>query len=332
MEPHLRESTGLARSRTNMSRWLRLARDHGRAGEIAVLARMSLGVARTLARDTASLEALLFRRGRYLHRIRSGGMPSYRMHPFDLPAGCRTIGNVRFTVDLDKIITYCGFSYATGGWSPGLALLEEYDRNPSLRYKDSILHRLYERFTPATVQEAIFDRFEEPLTPLDRLPATHSVLKSLWMLDRRTVDRLGSRVPHRPVFDGHSRFMGPKSIAEGTMHFERFLAVYESVRKHGYQPARFGGGTAEGFFLVRDGDYRFVASRINHRVPALRHLGVRRIVARPLVRHPPVVDEEHLHRWSTDHGGPYPMPVVRRLFDQMFTSTGTERARTLRLI
>lgn len=293
---------------------------------------MSLGVARSLARDAVSVEALLFRRGRYLHRTRSGTMPSYRMQPFVLPAGSWPVGNVRFTVDLDKIVTYCGFSYATRGWSPGLALLEEYDRNPTLRYEDSVLRRLYERFTPATVQDAIFHDPREELSPLDRLPATHPVLKRLWSLDRRTVETLADAAPHQPVFDGHSRFMGPKSVTEGTMHFERFLAVYDSVRQHGYQPARFGGGTAEGFFLVRDDDYRFVASRINHRVPVLRHLGVQRIVARPLVHHPPVIDEAALHRWSWEHGGAFPMPVVRQLFDQMFSSTGWERARSLQLL
>ena len=304
---------------------------------------MFVGGLRRMVRDAAPISTLLFACNLQLRRRRRGALSTYTVHRFTLPPGCQRVGLRRFTVDLDKVTTYCGFSYVPGGWSPATALLREYEQDPSLKYEDSVLYRLYERFTPATVREALFDHSDhgdhggpadhadDPLSPLDRLPARHQVMKHLWNLDARTVERLQQQAPHQPVIDDHSRYFGPKTHTEGAGHFERFTAVYDSIRTHGYRPDDFGGGTAEGFFLVRGDDYRFVISRANHRVPALRALGVRRIVARPLVGHPPVVDEAQLHRWSTGSGGAYPLATTRALFDAMFTTTGTERAQALGL-
>ena len=314
-----------------VSRWQRRAREHAARGEFGVLFEQFGHGLRELARDTTPLADLLFSRGLYLHRTRRGAVPTYRLHRFSLPAGCERIGTARFTVDLDKVITYCGFSYLPGGWSPALALLHQYQDDPSLRYEDSVLCELYERFQPATVHEALFDEESDPLTPFDRMPSAHSTMRFLWGLERRQVQRLVAGHPHEVPLDDHSRFYGPKSDAAGARHFERFISTYESIREHGYRPDDFGGGTAQGYFLVRGDDYRFVANRLNHRLPAMRLLGVHTLVARPLVGHPPVIEEAHLERFSTGNGGAYPLEVVRALFDQMFTSTGAQKAQALGL-
>lgn len=310
-------------------RWLQRVRHYGSSGELGSLLRMLAGGLWRRGKDLAPVDAVLFRSDRYLHKTRVGLIPSYRVLPFSLPPGVEHVGDTRFVVDLDKVTTYCGFSFAPGGWHPFVEMLREYEANPDLRYEDSVLYRLYERLTPATVQEAIFDDETEPLSPLDRLPALHQVLKSLWQLDARDAARLVAQAPHAPVLDEHSRYLGPKTVRGGAAHFQRVVHLYESVRRHGYDPQRFGGGRPRGYFLVRDGEYRFVMSRGNHRIPSLRVLGITHFVATVRVHHPPVVDEGHLRRWSTDAGGPYPMPVAERLFDRMFTATGAERVAAL---
>jgi hypothetical protein len=309
------------------ARWRTRVRDHAADGDLGRVLHMFRHGLRKRVRTSPPVEATLFRHGRYLHRTRTGALPVYRLRPFSLPPGVDYVADRRFVVELEKVTTYCGFSYAPGGWHPFVALLEEYRRNPALRYEHSVLHRLYARLTPATAQEAIFDDVEESLAPLDRLPPLHHrVLRPLWRLDQREVDTLTRTSVLRPVRDDNARYLGPKSHAVGLSHFQRVIGVYDSIRRHGYHPARFGGGRPRGYFLVRDGDYRFVASGANHRLPALRMTGETHVVASSLENLPPVIDEEDLEQWTPERGGPFPRPVVRRLFDRMFTATGAERA------
>jgi hypothetical protein len=50
-----------------------------------------------------------------------------------------------FELDLARVTTPCGFSYAEGGWHPYVAALEEHLADPDLPYERSILARYYAR-------------------------------------------------------------------------------------------------------------------------------------------------------------------------------------------
>jgi hypothetical protein len=82
-----------------------------------------------------------------------------------------------------------------------------------------------------------------PRTPLDRMPAEHEVMTRLWQLDRRTADDLTARGPHAP-----HRYFGPKTPMAGKKkdHFDRVIDVCESIKRNGYDPARFGGHRPRG--------------------------------------------------------------------------------------
>lgn len=312
-------------------RWWRRARALARSGELSSLLRMLAGGLRRRSQDITPVDTALFRRDRYLHRTRTGALPKYQVLPFSLPAGVERAGAASFVVAIDKVTTYAGFSLADAGWHPFEALLRQYQADPALRYEDSVLRLLYERLTPTTVAEAVFGDAEHALSPLDRMPASHEVMKSLWQLDARQVQQLAARVPQPRSPDDKSRYFGPKTPAGGAVNFEKVLALHDSIAKHGYDPDTFGGTLPRGFFLVRDGDYRFVMSRGNRRLPVLKVLGTSHVLAAIRVHHPPVVDESALARWSTAAGGPYPSAVAERLFDQMFTTIGLERAAALGL-
>lgn len=280
-------------------------------------------------RRAAPLEGLLFRSGRYLHRS-PGRFPPVRPVRFSLPPGVERVGATGFVIELEKITTYAGFSFAPGGWHPFAELIREYQGDPTLRYEDSVLCRLYERFTPATLQDVLFDD-EEPLPPLDALPARRSLLRSLWALDPRQLALLRAQGPYEPRLDGDSRYFGPKSAAAGSWHFRKILDLYDSMREHGYDPVRFGGERPKGYLLVRDGDYRFVIGHANRRLAGIHAVGVRHVIATFFEHVPPVIDEAHLTRWATEQGGALPLPVLQRMFDQLFTSIGAERAERLGL-
>lgn len=306
-------------------RWWRRARRHASTGDVPGFVTLLRYGVRRAGRRAAPLETAAFAVNRYVHRYHWDAAPAYQLQRFRLPPNVARVDPWRFAVDLERITTYCGFSFAEGGWHPFTALVEEYQRRPELRYEESVLCRFYARFTPGSVQDALFDAAPS-LDPLDRLPAVHPVLQALWRLDHRSVQQLSAGGPHAPVLDDQSRYLGPKTDATGARHFTKVVGLYDSVRRHGYDPARFGGGHPKGYFLVRDGEYRFVIGHSQRRLAALRAAGVRSIVATFQEHTPPVVDAAQLHRWSTTAGGAYPQHVAERLFDRMFTSTGAEHA------
>lgn len=317
-------------ARAGASRWRRRIGDHLTAGDLRGLAALTTGALRHRIRRAAPLESLLFRYGRYLHPAGDSGGGPFRVVPFRLPHGVSRVGATGFVIDLSKVTTYCGFSFAPSGWHPFLEIIREFEADPSLRYEDSALWRLYDRFQPATLQEALFDN-EPVLPPLDRLPAQRRLLRSLWALDPGEVRRLVGQAPHRPTLDEASRYYGPKTTPAGEWHFRKVIDLYASIRRHGYDPVRFGGERPKGYFLVRDGDYRFVIGHANRRLAGVRAAGVPSIVASFFEHVPPVVDEAELARWSAERGGAFPLDVVTRVFDRLFTATGAERADALGL-
>jgi hypothetical protein len=235
-----------------------------------------------------------------------------------------------FELDLARVTTPCGFSYDEGGWHPYVAALEEHLAEPDLPYERSILARYYARFRPTNVQEVLLEDVEAPLPPLDGWPPVPKLYKHLWTLNPRRLGRIlrDSEGWERNI----KQHFGPQSAAQAGAHLARIVAVYDSVRRGGYRPDAYPDGIVTGYFLERDGEFRFMVVLGNHRLAGFRAAGVRRILARLHPGHPPVINAARIDRWCRRSGRVVPPEVARTVFDKLFTETGSAKARTLGII
>jgi hypothetical protein len=263
----------------------------------------------------------------------SGGLSSLHSYGVErmrvpVPTTPSVLGPTTFEVDLARVTTPCGFSYHPDGWHPYRATLEEVLAEPDVPYTRTALAHYYDVYQPSTVQEAILEHVSEPLAPIGQWPALLALFKHLWSLTPRYVATI---LKNPENAKGGRQQFGPQPVEFGRSQVERVYRSYESLAK-GYQPEAFPDGYLTGYFLVRDGDYRFVVFNGNHRLAAFEKLGIDRPLATVASGHPPVVDANRLDRWTHGRYGVYPRAVAELLFDKLFTETGREKAQRLGLL
>lgn len=279
------------------------------------------------ARRVAAAETL-WRQG---HRIglacvpqRGGALP-VTLYRYRLPRGLRWAGGPgRLEVPLDRVTTATGFSYALHGWHPHVETLrrladgDDPDRTP--------LGRLYAAFHPRTVQEAVCDDRRDPIPGLHDVPLVRGQLRDLWN-------------PHGPrrarsagELDRPGLYWGPASPAHVAAEIDRTLTVLRSMRRDGVRDDGPGRHAITGYLLVRGDDYRFVLHEGHHRVAALAALHHERAGVYLSIRHPPVVAEHALDRWTSGRRPRYTPATAQLLFTRIFESTGYEKAARLGLL
>ena len=253
-----------------------------------------------------------------------------RLHRYALPPDVASTldapGPSAMFVDLDRIVNRAGFGYGASAWHPFVAALHEHLDDPELPYEQTVLCAFYDRFQPRTVHDLLFDDPVEPRRVLATWPAIEPLV-DVWPVTsahvRDTKTRAaGSAFPH-------SQYRGPTSELFGATHLRRIVETYESLRREGYRPDRYG--YASGYFVTDGCDYRFVLGHGNHRVAALSVLGERQVAVVFREAHPPVVSMQRLRRWTTEHGGMLDEAEARAVCHQLLHGDSVRRARALAL-
>jgi hypothetical protein len=285
-------------------------------------------------------ERLLWRQGRWIvnptigshiHRIRRYRLPE----PIaELMAGSQ---GRHFVVPIEKVLTPYGFGFAKRGWHPYVACLREQEESGTSDYHRSVLHEFHQRFTPETLQDAILSLGGGAWTS-SHVPLPHSwpLLRDLWLLDEDAAQRYLSEAVALPP-EKRSPHSGPFTVVAGRSTFARLLTVAESMREHGYDPARFDrartmgfdGYGADGYFLWDGGDFRFVLLHGHHRVAAAAFLGVKTLQVSVRRRYVPVVSRD---AFESDSVASWLDPEERlEVFGAIFGGDGLSKARTLGL-
>ncbi len=228
-----------------------------------------------------------------------------------------------FEIDIEHCTSFVGFSFRTGGWNPHVATLEEYLRNPSLRYEESSLYRLHESFRPATLQELFLEDEEAPLEPLSNLPAVRPLFRYVWAVSPSLIEEVG----HSGQHPGGHHYFGPMPPEKGQAQFERLIKTYRSIEEEGFQPERYG--PIMGYFLADDTSYRFVVGSGNHRLAALKVLGHTTVPVCLTRTHPAVIHRSRLDSWTVDQGGPFEAEAAHALFEKLINEDGLAKARNL---
>lgn len=282
-------------------------------------------------RSTA--ERVLHRAG-YAVAGRGTSLPAlreYTLHQARLPepSWSRPRVPVAFEVDLHRVTTACGFSYAADGWHPYRAALAQVLADPARPLDDTVLTDYYARFRPRNVREALVPAHHGPVPPLDTWPTAIPLVRLPWGVTRRQVAGI---LEAPPATLEERQHVGPRDGAFVVRQVERLVEAHRSFTDHGYAPELHSDGHLVGYFLVRDDDYRFVVLHGNHRLAAMEVHGILRPQATLMLGHPPVVHRDQLARW--DRGPLAVMPASTRelLFDAMFDATGRDRAAALGLV
>jgi hypothetical protein len=228
-----------------------------------------------------------------------------------------------FDIDLGACTSFVGFSYAEGGWNPHVATLEEFVRNPALKYEESSLWQLHQMFRPTTLQEIFLEDVEEPMKPLSDLPPTRRLFRYIWAINPALIRKA---TDSDATGSGHHYF-GPMPEEKGQAQFDRLIDTYTSIEREGFRPDQYG--PIMGYFMADDSRYRFVVASGNHRLAALKVLGHTRVPVRLTKTHPAVVHRSRLDTWTVEQGGPLDHDTAYALFDKLLNEDGLEKARNL---
>jgi hypothetical protein len=250
------------------------------------------------------------------HRVR---LPVPHQRPLLPPS-------VTFDIPVELATTDTGFAYR--GWHPYVETLREYLAGPAVRYDATTLARLHRAFQPANLEEVLFEDGSLRLTPLDKWPPRMYFLRAIWTLNPWLVRQALANFPLEERRGW--LYFGPVSPGTGEADLQRLVRAYENVNREGL---RTGPGIAplDGYFLSAGDSYRFVVLNGNHRVAALRVLGIESFPARLRPGYPAVVRAEDLDRWTIARGGVYPKRTLEAMFWKLFEETGEHKARRLGL-
>lgn len=209
----------------------------------------------------------------------------------------------RLEVPMTLTTTEGAFALA-GGWHPFVA---------AIRDGPGVLTRFYERVQPTSLGEFYC------LPDIDR-PRRLDPRQLPWLRPRRPYrGEMGLGPEH-----GISLF-GPCTREKIELEFARLTETFASIKAHGYLPDRFGDIT--GYFLLDDGQFRFVVRGGKHRAAALAAMGRTHLPVRLKPGWVPVVSLDTLAEWPLVQTGSIAAPAARCVFERYFEWDGTQQYR-----
>lgn len=229
-----------------------------------------------------------------------------------------------FEVQVEKCRDLNGMAYNQEGWNHFVALLQQYQNNPELKYKHSVLKDYFDRFTPCNRQEQLFEKEDNGLPPLSEgwtlLP---------WMNPDGVLLNPEESPKSRP---GGNHHYGPNSEEFGKKEFKKIIDTFTMIKRFGYHPEIFPDGHIQGYFLKDGNDYRFIVSEGQHRMAALGVLGYKVIQCKHNPRFKRVVDIKNINLWPLVKSGLYSIELAERVFRHYFESNGRSKAEHIGLL
>ena len=222
-------------------------------------------------------------------------------------------------VPIDICTNPMGFSFAPEGWNYLIEQLKQFDRNPDVEAKDSVLYRFHQRYQPE-------DMSDLPVSAGSDVTFKPSLSIYPWGSFDIRKSKSGGTVKnaHR------TRFYGPSSFTLVEKDFFNLLSLYEYMKVHGYRPWYFRNAFIGGVFLERrDGEKRFVVLQGNHRTAVLAHLGHKQILTRYLKGYYQCVSEKDINEWFYVKSGECNIEDAAAYISSFFKLNGTERAKAI---
>ena len=230
-----------------------------------------------------------------------------------------------FPVKVADMVSCHGFGFSTEGWHPYIETLRQYVSDPEIAFKDTVLHRYYQSYQPASVAEVLFNSNEETYHPLNTWPPSRAYYNYPWRLSRSMLAELSSN-PQVVLKNG--QHFGPAIGKSGEKHFLRLKAVYNSLKQEGYRPERFPNGFIKGYFITDFNTVKFVLTRNgNHRVAAMSLLGFESVMAvKDSAALKLTVTPDMVQKVASGDQAPFDLNIGFDLFNMLIAADGKRKA------
>lgn len=232
---------------------------------------------------------------------------------FSIPKGIEILESrsTVFEVELNKCRDLYGAGYIDD-FHHFVETLKEYEKDPNLKYENSILKEYYDRFQPKNLEEGLFSQKGKAQK------LSKGWIGYPWDWDKSKMLIFSDRIEDtRP---GGIHHFGPNNSNFGQEEFERVIDLYRLLKMHEYNPEYFTDGYISGYFLIKGEDYRFVITEGQHRVAALVALGYERIRCK-LTQRPnfsQIVRFEYIKKWPQIENGVYSKSYGIKVFNRFF--------------
>ncbi len=230
-----------------------------------------------------------------------------------------------------------GIGFCASGWNPFIETLKEFENNPKLEYKNSVLHDFYTGWTPKSAREAIIDFSDSPdifasyhplflfLSPWTSLTYSEVEADVLWWNNK---DNREHGCSHFNFPDDGWTFTGPVRLEKGMLEFNRTVCLYKKIRTEGYDRSKGGIGVT---ILKRGNDYRYlVGGGGYHRAIVMAALGFETFPAR--FHRNSIVDINDVGDWPHIRSGLWTEKQALNYVDHLFDVDSLSWANRMNLV
>jgi hypothetical protein len=210
-------------------------------------------------------------------------------------------------ISISEATSIFACSFDRTGWNHIVQTLEAYDVCPDIPLHETQLYNFLMKFCPRNIIDLSGGNRKHSNIPLFTYPwgtmflSEGSIEKDAW----------------------RSRFCGPSTDEFIEEEYKRIIALYEHMKKTGYQPWAMNNGFIGGTFLInRHGQRRFVVLQGNHRMAIMAHLGVKRIAVRSITGYLQRVEEEDISNWALVKKGMFSEDEALMIFRIFFKENG----------
>ena len=228
--------------------------------------------------------------------------------------------NYKSLVDIEKCISFTGFSFGSTGWHHLIKTLEQYDENNNLDLFESSFYKFHSNFKPKFASH-IFS-------------SNYKTIKFDFPIGIHPWGSFSKGLGYDltlPKDWGKSRFFGPTTETDIIKYFNEFIALYKSMKVNKYRPSQYGyiGGT---FLINKKNDYRFVVLQGNHRTAICKHLGYKYVYVKPVRGRHKVLHVKDVDNWYFVKENKISNDEAIQYFNLFFTYNGLEQASANKLI
>jgi hypothetical protein len=211
------------------------------------------------------------------------------------------------------------------GWCYLSASILEAEKDPHISADRSILAKYYNKWSPANWGEIIFPENPTRVPLMAQIP-TRIYNPPLPWSDKHQSKSFGNGeygFEYSTIPESEFHMHGPLSQTMIRQEFKRLMLIRNTLKKNGYNPEIHHDGYIRGYFLIFEGEQKFMITGGQHRAATLGALGHKNIK----VKFEPTFQRTYNFadgaQWPLVRMGFYSMDDARSILSKLFSENGS---------